>query len=176
MPPTAVPKLKSGKWQEDPDKLTFIILATDKEPRAPGVITFDQETFKELQMVGDVNLFLRGQLQDLQRELRADDDEDENIYAELEIMIAGAHSAFVPPITLIFIRAKFSSQGNRQRSCRAHAELCNWTEIFQRGRTALSLANLGFSASHTYIRHQHFEHFALPVDGVQGNEACRSLW
>jgi len=115
------PKLKSGKWQEDPDKLTFIILAAGAESRTPGVVKFNPEAFKDLKMVGDVNLFLHGELRNLQQELRPDDDEDDNVYAELEIMIAGAYSSLVYLITLTVIRAKISSQRHWQRSCRTHA-------------------------------------------------------
>ncbi|KAL4071990.1 GNAT domain-containing protein [Scleroderma citrinum] len=53
------------KWREDPDKLTFIILALEKEG--------DIATFP---MVGDVNLFLKGH------------PDDEDFEAEVEVMIA----------------------------------------------------------------------------------------
>ncbi|EGN98983.1 hypothetical protein SERLA73DRAFT_181748 [Serpula lacrymans var. lacrymans S7.3] len=56
-----------NKWREDNDKLTFIILANQQ----------DVET-SAMPMVGDVNLFLKG------------DPNDEDFEAEVEIMIAEA--------------------------------------------------------------------------------------
>ncbi|KAI5981951.1 GNAT domain-containing protein [Pisolithus albus] len=53
------------KWRDDPDKLTFIILAVEKE----GALS-------TCPMVGDVNLFLKGH------------PSDEDFEAEVEIMIA----------------------------------------------------------------------------------------
>ncbi|EIW84121.1 hypothetical protein CONPUDRAFT_151165 [Coniophora puteana RWD-64-598 SS2] len=55
------------KWRNDPDKLTFIILA-----RQPDVDT------SKLPMIGDVNLFLKGDV----------DDPESDFEAEAEIMIA----------------------------------------------------------------------------------------
>ncbi|KAH7884607.1 GNAT domain-containing protein [Phlebopus sp. FC_14] len=53
------------RWREDPDKLTFIILASEGEGDVPA-----------LPMAGDVNLFLKGS------------PDDEDFEAEAEIMIA----------------------------------------------------------------------------------------
>ncbi|KAJ8589845.1 hypothetical protein M405DRAFT_933225 [Rhizopogon salebrosus TDB-379] len=53
------------KWQDDPDKLTFIILAREND-----------EDLSANRMVGDINLFLKGQ------------PEDDEFEAEVEIMIA----------------------------------------------------------------------------------------
>ncbi|TCD60303.1 hypothetical protein EIP91_010410 [Steccherinum ochraceum] len=58
------------KWQNDDDKLTFIICARQTSDTAPIPI------LDQLRMVGDVNLFLKGST------------EDEDFEAEAEIMIA----------------------------------------------------------------------------------------
>ena len=57
----------------DEDKLTFIILAD----RTPGESVHAQ-LVEDLQMIGDVNMFFNGDIQD-----------EEDFTAEMEIMIAG---------------------------------------------------------------------------------------
>ena len=56
-------------------ELTFIILAN--EPAINATTCIDSDRLKTLPMVGDVNLFLKG------------DPSDEDFEAEVEIMIAG---------------------------------------------------------------------------------------
>ncbi|TFK26143.1 N-acetyltransferase 9-like protein [Coprinopsis marcescibilis] len=91
------------KWQIDEDKLTFIILSRENGPLAATTeenIKPTDPRLSECPMVGDVNLFLSGTLQDLQAPLvirSATEDmdpsgpelEEENeSHAEVEIMIA----------------------------------------------------------------------------------------
>ncbi|KAI0070005.1 acyl-CoA N-acyltransferase [Panus rudis PR-1116 ss-1] len=61
------------KWQEDEDKLTFIVCIRDTTSGASVSRSFDPAN---LQMIGDVNLFLKGV------------PADEDFEAEVEIMIA----------------------------------------------------------------------------------------
>ncbi|THH14074.1 hypothetical protein EW146_g6204 [Bondarzewia mesenterica] len=72
------------KWQDDPDKLTFIVLACPTTRSPPDQLTDDD--LRALPMIGDVNLFLNGSPQDHEFE------------AEIEVMIAGAPRAFPTPI------------------------------------------------------------------------------
>ncbi|KAJ6526264.1 GNAT domain-containing protein [Mycena vulgaris] len=68
------------KWQQDEDKLTFIVCArADSDTLESGPVSPKDPRVSSLQMIGDVNIFLHG--------ARTGDDEDE-FYAEVEIMIA----------------------------------------------------------------------------------------
>ncbi|CAE6422307.1 unnamed protein product [Rhizoctonia solani] len=62
------------KWRDDSDKLTFIILARTN----PNQAATDPDSIRELPMIGDVNLFLKG----------AETDDGDRKEAEVEIMIA----------------------------------------------------------------------------------------
>ncbi|KAI0757791.1 acyl-CoA N-acyltransferase [Daedaleopsis nitida] len=66
------------KWQEDEDKLTFILLSGESfHPRDAATLT--PELLAGQPMIGDVNLFLRGS-----------PDDEEGFEVEVEIMIAEA--------------------------------------------------------------------------------------
>ncbi|KIY72599.1 hypothetical protein CYLTODRAFT_434685 [Cylindrobasidium torrendii FP15055 ss-10] len=69
------------KWRVDPDKLTFIILARSKHDGLPSgqqSVPPSDPRLAHLTMVGDVNVFLNGNI----------DEPDDEFTAELEIMIA----------------------------------------------------------------------------------------
>lgn len=79
----------------DEDKLTFIILA--RQPingtlEVPADVLPTDKSLASLPMVGDVNIFLHGQIpspaETSQTHTDGSDDEDE-FHAEAEIMIAG---------------------------------------------------------------------------------------
>ena len=77
----------------DEDKLTFIIHSREgvEFPENQPILPSDP-LLKTCPMVGDVNIFLYGSLQSLQKSLSktesSEDDEDSG-HAEVEIMIAG---------------------------------------------------------------------------------------
>ncbi|KAJ7633128.1 GNAT domain-containing protein [Roridomyces roridus] len=76
------------KWQQDEDKLTFIVCAQAPEPIEPGsTVTPDDSRVSALQMIGDVNIFLHGLPPHLRGPPNADEEEEE-FHAEAEIMIA----------------------------------------------------------------------------------------
>lgn len=86
------------KWQVDEDKLTFIILSREGVdlPDDSSISPSDPQ-LKKCPMVGDVNIFLSGSLQNLRSPLkRAYDseheedreEEEEEGHAEVEIMVA----------------------------------------------------------------------------------------
>lgn len=85
-----------GKWQIDEDKLTFIILSRqplDGTLDLPAKILPTHESLSSLPMVGDVNIFLHGQIpspQDTLQTTTSDSDNENEFHAEVEIMIAGA--------------------------------------------------------------------------------------
>lgn len=81
------------KWAEDEDKLTFIILARPKNDSAEASSTWldielspsplpDDPRLRDLPMIGDVNMFLKGEPS------HVDDDTEDDFEAEAEIMIA----------------------------------------------------------------------------------------
>ncbi|KAJ7073871.1 GNAT domain-containing protein [Mycena amicta] len=73
------------KWRDDPDKLTFIILARQKNipedtlDALNGVLDPQDARVKALRMIGDVNIFLHGS---------PAAEEEEDFHAEAEVMIA----------------------------------------------------------------------------------------
>ncbi|KAJ7171929.1 GNAT domain-containing protein, partial [Mycena filopes] len=67
------------KWQLDDDKLTFIVLARGESILQSGTVVKPQDPrITALPMIGDVNIFLHG----------APGDDQDEVYAEAEIMIA----------------------------------------------------------------------------------------
>ncbi|KAJ7706885.1 acyl-CoA N-acyltransferase [Mycena rosella] len=75
------------KWQQDEDKLTFIVCAReDSDGLGSGPIAPNDPRVSSLRMIGDVNIFLHG-LPPNRRTDNGGEDEDE-FYAEVEIMIA----------------------------------------------------------------------------------------
>lgn len=85
------------KWQNDEDKLTFIILARQPEDRLPDdtdVQGLSASVYPEdprimaLPMVGDVNLFLKGTRPGIIASGNVGEEEDD-FEVEIEIMIAG---------------------------------------------------------------------------------------
>lgn len=98
----------AGKWQFDEDKLTFIILSRDlgenlplSLPEALGELLPTDERLACLPMIGDVNIFLYGappsHPENKTPEIQEDAEPEDEFYAEVEIMIAGAFR----PICLI---------------------------------------------------------------------------
>ncbi|XP_006457332.1 hypothetical protein AGABI2DRAFT_123203 [Agaricus bisporus var. bisporus H97] len=87
------------KWQNDEDKLTFIILARQADDQLPNGLGLSSLTapvlpedskLKSLPMVGDVNLFLKGTRPGSAHSVQetGDDDDDDDFEVEIEIMIA----------------------------------------------------------------------------------------
>ncbi|KAJ6531100.1 GNAT domain-containing protein [Mycena capillaripes] len=78
------------KWQNDEDKLTFIVCArTDSDALEPGALKPQDPRVSALPMIGDVNIFLHGS----PPHLRTDNtDEEDEFHAEAEIMIADTYS------------------------------------------------------------------------------------
>ncbi|KAF7337859.1 N-acetyltransferase 9 [Mycena venus] len=79
------------KWQLDEDKLTFIVCSREEsDTLQPGLLNSRDSRLAALPAIGDVNIFLHGS----PPHMRADDDpdldpdEDDDFYAEAEIMIA----------------------------------------------------------------------------------------
>ena len=84
------------KWRLDDDKLTFIILyKSDDSNLSSGETVYSVDPrITLLPMVGDVNIFLHGNVPPIQegRQVtgkRGENDEQEDFEAEVEIMIAG---------------------------------------------------------------------------------------
>ncbi|KAF8174400.1 N-acetyltransferase 9-like protein [Pholiota molesta] len=88
-----------GKWQEDEDKLTFIILSrypigVDSPLELPedlGKLAPTDERLAHLPMVGDVNIFLYGvppHRRSVSPSTTTPKDDEDDFYAEVEIMIA----------------------------------------------------------------------------------------
>jgi hypothetical protein len=78
------------KWQEDDDKLTFIVLARPAGLAPRPVFEPDAPDVRACPMIGDVNLFLKG-IPPHMREIGTDEEGDDNFEAEVEVMIAGEH-------------------------------------------------------------------------------------
>lgn len=86
------------KWQNDEDKLTFIILARQADDQLPNGLGLSSLTapvlpedskLKSLPMVGDVNLFLKGTRPGSAHSVQETGDDDDDFEVEIEIMIAG---------------------------------------------------------------------------------------
>ncbi|KAL0579075.1 hypothetical protein V5O48_002917 [Marasmius crinis-equi] len=79
------------KWREDEDKLTFIILARTSEVDGTlGQVSSKDPAIVRLPMVGDVNLFLSGDISSTTTSPNTEHpgDEEDEFTAEAEIMIA----------------------------------------------------------------------------------------
>ncbi|KAJ7481058.1 GNAT domain-containing protein [Mycena galericulata] len=77
------------KWQLDEDKLTFIVCARGSETLDSGSsLTPSDPRVSALPMIGDVNIFLHGPPPHLRVPDSALEEEEDQFYAEVEIMIA----------------------------------------------------------------------------------------
>jgi hypothetical protein len=95
-----------GKWQQDEDKLTFIVCARPDagcDTLESGPVKPQDPRVSGLPMIGDVNIFLHGS----SPHLRPDNIEDEDeFYAEAEIMIAGTPaSSYLIKFPMLYSRA-----------------------------------------------------------------------
>ena len=134
-----------GRWREDDDKLTFIVLArtdgngrlADEEqdkgsPDVAAKASPEIEDIHSLPMVGDVNLFLKG-APPIVRPSGLDSDDEDEFETEVEVMIAGEHEVYLgchlpPSITFLITslsREVVPTPRSRTRGTPAHAILCN---------------------------------------------------